>query len=290
MAADEIRTIAVGAEELRFLVEGDRPSIIGRAIGYNKLSVDLGGFREQFAPSSVNLSPDLVALFDHNTAYVLGRASAGTLNAAPDSDGVLMVAYPPETTWANDLRVSMERGDIRHMSFRFRCVADEWAYENGEVIRTVLEADVSEVSVVSMPAYPQTSAEARSAADAIRSAAIANPTAPAVAITPPAELREGKVLSAVNEAAIIAANEKIEEASTILEGVLSAVDPAYVDDDDDTDPADTGELEPDGSPDKGDTESGGAPRSDPDSGGAPRFVFAVGRMVGVKSAATTEKE
>lgn len=163
----EVRTLPT---TLRFVADADKPRVEGRAIVYDALSEDLGGFREKFAPGSVELDDDLLALFDHQTSMVIGRTSAGTLEAEDGPDGVDMVAYPPETSWARDMRVSMERGDIRHMSFRFIPVEDDWQVVGDVVVRTVTKAEVLELSVVSMPAYPQTSAEARNRASVMRDA------------------------------------------------------------------------------------------------------------------------
>ena len=169
MNESEVRTFPLA--ELRYAGEDERPAIVGRSIVYGALSEDLGGFRERFAPGAVQLDDDLLALFDHQTSMVLGRTSAGTLEADDGPDGVDMVAYPPDTTWARDLRISMERGDIKHMSFRFIPIEDDWEVIGDVVVRTVTKAEILELSVVSLPAYPQTSAQARSRADALRESA-----------------------------------------------------------------------------------------------------------------------
>lgn len=170
MSEYEVRTFP--AAELR-LVQSDegRVRIEGRAIVYDALSEDLGGFREKFVPGSVRLDPDLLALFDHDTSMVLGRVSAGTLEVEDGPHGVDMRAWPPDTIWAKDMRISMERGDIRHMSFRFWAKNEGWDVVGDELIRTVLEAEVSELSVVSMPAYTQTSAQVRARVAQLRDAA-----------------------------------------------------------------------------------------------------------------------
>jgi len=168
MSEIEVRTIP--AAELRAGERDGKPCVEGRAIAYDALSEDLGGFREKFAPGAAELDDDLLALFDHQTSMVLGRTSAGTLEADDGPDGVDMVAYPPDTGWARDMRVSMERGDIRHMSFRFIPIEDDWEVVGDVVVRTVTKAEILELSVVSMPAYPQTSAQARSRAEALRDA------------------------------------------------------------------------------------------------------------------------
>lgn len=201
----EIRALPGG--EIRFTVDANgKPRIDARAILFDSWSVDLGGFRERMMPGSVTLDPDLVALFDHDTSMVLGRLSAGTMEARQDELGVAFTAFPPETTWAADLRVSMSRGDIGGCSFRMMVEDDEWYVRDGVVCRDVKKASVSELTVTSMPAYPQTTAEARSHA-ATLDARI------------PAEQRVGRMLSASNE-------DKIRTAHASLTDVLDGLDAA----------------------------------------------------------------
>jgi len=130
----------------------------GRAVIYGALSEDLGGFREVFAPGSVRLADDLLVLFGHDTKAVLGRTSTGTACAFDDGLGIVFEVEPPDTTWARDLGVSMARGDIRQMSFAFRVNDDGYHYDAalGTIVRTVYAAEVSELSIVSMPAYEAT--------------------------------------------------------------------------------------------------------------------------------------
>ena len=172
MSETEVRTIPV---EVRSAATDDGQRFIeGRAIVYDAWSEDLGGFREILQPGSAKLDDDLLALFDHDTSMVLGRRSAGTLEATDDGLGVTMRAVPPSTTWANDLLVSMDRGDIKHMSFRLSVPqgGDEWKIgDDGMVERYIREMSVSELSVVSLPAYTQTSSWARSKADEVRALA-----------------------------------------------------------------------------------------------------------------------
>jgi phage head maturation protease len=58
--------------------------------------------------------------------------------------------------------VSIKRGDISGMSFRFRALDDEWHLEDGMPIREVADMVIGEVSVVSEPAYPDTEVAVRS--------------------------------------------------------------------------------------------------------------------------------
>lgn len=228
--AYEVR--AAGSAGLTFTVDpSGKPRIDARAILFDSWSVDLGGFRERMRPNSVTLESDLVALFDHDTSKVLGRTSAGTMEVRTDSAGVAFSAYPPETTWAADLRVSMERGDIKGCSYRMMVDEDVWYVENGMVCRDVLKARVSELTITSMPAYPETTAEARDHAAALAKTAVPEKV----------EERAGRVLSTTNEYLVKAAVEAldgvndgmdaiesaVELVKTTLVNVLQQVDPTY---------------------------------------------------------------
>ena len=174
----EKETRVLDGAELRVASDPDgKKSIEGYAIRFNEPSEDLGGWIEYIAPTAVKLDPDLRAFFDHDSSMVLGRTSAGTLESHMTPEGVFIRAYPPDTTWAKDLLVSMQRGDVSQMSFGFFCGEDAWQKdEEGRAVRTVLDADVFEVSVVAMPAYSTTSAQARDKAAAL--------------VEPPAEIGE----------------------------------------------------------------------------------------------------
>lgn len=219
----EIRSTPVG--ELRFVTDSGKPRIDARAILFDSWSVDLGGFRERMMPGSVNLDADLVALFDHDTSMVLGRVSAGTMTVTADERGVAFTAFPPETTWAKDLSVSMSRGDIKGCSYRMMVEEDKWYVDmNGQVCRDVIKASISELTVTSMPAYPATSAEARSHAQAL-----------AAKIPADIEERAGRVLSTDNQGRLVLAKdvinmatEMLEKATENIDSILVAVDPTYV--------------------------------------------------------------
>ena len=144
---------------------GELPTITGYAAVFNALSDNLGGFREKINPGAFTRSietSDIRALFDHDSKYVLGRNRAGTLALAEDERGLRVEITPPATTWADDLMTTMRRGDINQMSFGFYTRADEWDKQADPPIRTLKDVELFDVSIVTYPAYPQTSAEARS--------------------------------------------------------------------------------------------------------------------------------
>jgi hypothetical protein len=158
-AGDEVRSCKF---EVR---SSDDGHIKGYPIIFNTLSQDLGGFRERILPTAVQFDDDLKADFNHNPDFILGRSAAGTLKVSADSKGVYMDAEPPDTTWARDLKVSINRGDIDQGSFSFRILpgGQQISEENGQQVRTLSKILVRRVSVVSDPAYLGTSIQVRSA-------------------------------------------------------------------------------------------------------------------------------
>lgn len=168
----ELRSVQI--PELRVLDVNGEPQVNCRAILFNSWSCDLGGFVERMMPGSVELDNDLPALFAHDTSMVLGRTSAGTMTVAQDAAGVSFNATPPDTTWARDMLVSMRRGDIKGCSYRMVPLEDKWYMSDGRVCRDITRAQVSELTITSMPAYPETTAEARSKAQEIRAMVFAD--------------------------------------------------------------------------------------------------------------------
>jgi hypothetical protein len=166
--ADEIerRTLDI---ELRVERREDGPAkIVGHAAVFNSLSEDLGGFREQIAPGAFAdavKTDDVRALWNHNPDYVLGRNRAKTLTLSEDSRGLKIEVDPPDTQFARDLMVSIERGDVSQMSFAFsvRANGQNWGKDDdGQVVRTLTNVRLFDVSPVTYPAYQQTDVAVRS--------------------------------------------------------------------------------------------------------------------------------
>ncbi len=149
---------------------GKRPVMRGHAAVFGQLSEDLGGFREQIAAGAFAdaiKTDDVRALWNHNPDFVLGRNRAGTLSLSEDARGLAIEIDPPDTQWARDLLVSMQRGDVTQMSFGFsvRPNGQNWAKDDeGRVVRTLTKVRLYDVSPVTYPAYQQTDIAARSMA------------------------------------------------------------------------------------------------------------------------------
>jgi hypothetical protein len=146
---------------------GGKNALVGRAAAYNTLSADLGGFREIIAPGTfsraVREKDDCAFLVNHDSnALPLGRVSSGTLQLSEDQSGLNCRCELPDTQAAHDLVESINRGDIREMSFAFSVPSggDEWGdgYDENGIkypLRTLREVrPLFDVSAVLRPAYP----------------------------------------------------------------------------------------------------------------------------------------
>ena len=151
--------------------EEDNQHIVGHAAMFDSLSENLGGFREIIKPGAFARSireDDIRALFNHNPDLILGRNKSGTLILAEDDRGLAIEIDPPDTQAARDLMVSMARGDVSQMSFGFRVRAGGSSWDedqNGDVIRTLTDVVLFDVSPVVYPAYPETDAAVREMRD-----------------------------------------------------------------------------------------------------------------------------
>ncbi|MDE9553548.1 HK97 family phage prohead protease, partial [Xenorhabdus bovienii] len=120
-------------------------------------------FVEQFTPNaftnSLTNNTDIRALYEHDHMNLLGRTAPGTLQLSEDATGLRFELTPPETQLGRDVLTLVERGDISGMSFGFRAIKDQWDVGQEPYIRTVLEAELREITITSLPAYPESGVE-----------------------------------------------------------------------------------------------------------------------------------
>lgn len=172
-SAPKIERRTITMHELRVTGgDADKPrKIEGHAAVFNQWSETLGipgwfEFKEKVMPGAFAETiekDDIRALFNHDPNYVLGRNRAGTLELREDDKGLFVSIIPPDTQWARDLMVSIERGDITQMSFGFEVISERWGREDGMDVRELHKVKLYDVSPVTFPAYPQTDVGVRSA-------------------------------------------------------------------------------------------------------------------------------
>jgi HK97 family phage prohead protease len=165
LPAVERRFIA-DSPELRAADNTDFIPMKGYAAKFNKRSQDLGYFVEQLAPGAFTRTiaeDDIILNINHDASKILARNTNGTLRLSEDSVGLVTDADMANTSYAQDLAVLMRRGDINKMSFAFGTLRDHWEeLADGTLLRTVLEARLFDVAIVTVPAYEDTEAGLRS--------------------------------------------------------------------------------------------------------------------------------
>jgi HK97 family phage prohead protease len=108
------------------------------------------------------LNKDVRALWNHNTQYVLGRSKNGSLTLKADDKGLFGTIKLPNTQYANDLYELVSRGDIDQASFGFNIIDEELEeLASGGYRWRIKEIDLHEISVVTFPAYENTTVQAR---------------------------------------------------------------------------------------------------------------------------------
>ena len=111
---------------------------------------------------AINEQHDVRALVDHDPKMILGRTKSGTLRLSQDEHGLRTEIDIPHTTVGQDTLESIRRGDLDAMSFGFVVRDDSWEERDGKTVREIRDLDLFDVSVVSFPAYEDTSVAVRS--------------------------------------------------------------------------------------------------------------------------------
>jgi len=122
-----------------------------------------GDYAETIAPGAFKKTlqekADVRLLINHE-GTPLARTKSGTLqlSAAPDLRAV--ASLDPANPKVQEIRSAMSRGDLDQMSIGFRVHKQEWNGDYSE--RVIREVELFDVSVVTYPASPTTTASLRS--------------------------------------------------------------------------------------------------------------------------------
>jgi len=139
---------------------------VGTCVVYGARSVDMGGWHEEIVVGAFDKSierDDIRHLKNHDGNLLLGRTKSKTLLLTSDASGVHFDNALPATTYAQDLAVSMDRGDINQCSFAYFTDDAQWDTQNSKPLRRVAKGRLVDTSIVTYPAFPQTKAKLRSA-------------------------------------------------------------------------------------------------------------------------------
>jgi HK97 family phage prohead protease len=168
--AGEARSLDVTVTEARAIPAEDGGYVIeGHAAVFDSNSYPLpdgrGSYfieqvkRGAFRRALQNPEGPTVALINHDPNLILASTGSTppTLELWEDPKGLRIRAHVAPTSYAEDLRVLMERGDVSGMSFGFTVEADRWWQDGeGRTRRDIQRIGrLTDVSVVVSPAYPE---------------------------------------------------------------------------------------------------------------------------------------
>ena len=155
--------------ELRASDSQDEQRVDGYAVVFNA-ETDLGWFTEEIDRNAFNEADmsDVYLLFNHDENNVLAGTLNGSTELKIDDTGLFQSSNIVDTSLGKDTFKLVKKGLIRKMSFAFTIAKDgeEWLERNGKEHRIIRKIDkLFDVSLVTYPAYSQTSAYARSKTD-----------------------------------------------------------------------------------------------------------------------------
>ena len=149
--------------------EEDKKILKGYAVKFESLSNPLPRFREKVRRGAFINSikkNNIRALWNHNPDLVLGSTKNGTLQLEEDDIGLKFELELPDTQAGRDAAVSVSRRDVDGMSFAFQMKKEEWDRTDFKnVIRTLIDVDVLEISPTAFAAYPSSRVSTRSVKD-----------------------------------------------------------------------------------------------------------------------------
>lgn len=139
--------------------------VSGYAAVFNQ-ETDIGGmFREKIAPGAFADAvgrDDVVFLINHD-GLPLARTRSGTLTIREDDKGLYIeTMLDPEDPDVKSIVGKMKRGDLDKMSFAFWPERQEWDDTQEPPLRTITQARLHDVSIVTTPAYDGTEIGLRS--------------------------------------------------------------------------------------------------------------------------------
>lgn len=141
--------------------------VAGYAAVFNEATNIAGAFMERIEPGAFRDAvgrDDVVFLVNHDgLPLARSRAGQGTLTLREDERGLYMeTVLDGEDPDVRAITGKMKRGDLDKMSFAFRAEVEEWDESGDLPVRTIKQARLYDVSVVTSPAYEGTEIGLRS--------------------------------------------------------------------------------------------------------------------------------
>lgn len=135
---------------------GKQSHLLGKRKKF-KERIQKGAFARALAKGN-----DIHFLAEHDDKKILASTRNKSLKLVEDETGLLMTAEISGTSYGKDYHTLIKDGILRNMSFGFTVDKDKWKKMNdGTYTRDISDLTLYEVSVVTNPAYPQSTISAR---------------------------------------------------------------------------------------------------------------------------------
>lgn len=155
--------------------EDDSRRICGRAVVYNSLSRNLGGFVEIINAGAISqellAQSDVIMNVDHDDSRMLARyrAGEGTLELELRDDGLYFSFDAPQTALGDEVLYNVRSGNLFECSFKALVAKEDIQrdrYEDGYIQVVNKISHLLDCSIVVHAAYPSTDVYSRDLEDA----------------------------------------------------------------------------------------------------------------------------
>jgi len=167
-----MRELRAHYTEARSKEDGDDEKVAGLGIVYDEWTELWSGYKERINKGAVQLADTVKSYFNHDPSNVLSTVeSTPPLNLIDTDDGMAYESPIPPTSYGKDLRVNLERENVKGSSFAFEVNQNGdnvWEDDNGVVHREINSLTLYEIGPVTDPAFIQTSASLRSTKEAMK--------------------------------------------------------------------------------------------------------------------------
>lgn len=131
-------------------------TLSGKAIVFNQLSDDRGGYQVRILPGSAKFTEPTLALYNHSYDNVVGNTANGTLRIVEDSEGYNVEIDLPDTQLGKDIYNLVKDRYITGMSFGTIPTKVKTVREGDKTVEEYVEMTVDEVTITVIPAFTAT--------------------------------------------------------------------------------------------------------------------------------------
>jgi len=136
----------------------DTPALVNQ---YNRQFEEV--IRKGAFSRSIKESKDIICCLNHDTNYLLGRTSSGTMQLNEDSKGLYFEVSLSENIESHrEIKELAIRGDLSGASFTFDVAPNGEKWSRSKSSREIVDCNVYELGPVVLPVYNNTSVQMRS--------------------------------------------------------------------------------------------------------------------------------